>query len=187
MCLTHSPNKVRVSLKYLYIHKLTLLFTTYRSQFNDEKGPPLLITLKISHLHSHRWQRLSNVQRGNALHNPPPPFVTHRPSPPFIANPPCHHHHPFLAGVSFVFVTCPPPSLAERSNTIAFHHHPLFITPPLLERMVEGLCPPPPPCPSPPPCPPPTLLSNTSPLLTPPPSLPLFLIKISLFCNLIGI
>ena len=96
------------------------------------------------------------------------------PSPPFVANPPCHHHHPFLAGVSFVFVTCPPPSLTEHSNTIAFHHHPPFITPPLLERMVEGLCPQPPPCPSPPPCPPPTLLSNTPPLLTPPLSLPLF-------------
>jgi len=91
--------------------------------FNDEKGRALLVALKISYFHGHHWQRSSNVRRNNALHNSPPPFITHRPSPQFVANPPCHHHHPFLTGVSFVNNHPSLPahhhlSYAERLNTI---------------------------------------------------------------------
>ena len=69
-----------------YIHKLTLLFTTYRSHFNNEKGLPLLVMLKISHLHVHHWQRPSN----RAGHKSGSMVGTHR----YIRGNTCGYHDP---------------------------------------------------------------------------------------------
>ena len=47
------PSLIHWALKHHCFPSPTLLFTTYRSHFNDEKGPPFLLMLKVSHLHGH--------------------------------------------------------------------------------------------------------------------------------------